>query len=71
MYLIKKIWKFTASATLPHSLAKNAITGLSVEGASVFTLGEHFGLGASFEWSNTFANGRDSFSPQLKAIFTI
>lgn len=69
--LLKNIWKFTTQITFPHSLTKNAITGLSLEGISAFTLSRHFGINCSFEWSNTFASGRDSFCPQLKAVFTI
>ena len=71
VWILEDIWKLTLQATLPHSLSQNAITGISVEGISQFTLGAHFGLKCSFEWSDTFASGQNYFCPQLTAVFNI
>ena len=71
VWILEDIWKLTLQATLPHSLSQNAITGISVEGISQFTLGAHFGLKCSFEWSDTFAFGQNYFCPQLTAVFNI
>lgn len=71
VYVIENIWKFSAQVMIPHCLRENAITGIDLQGISNFFITDHFGINFTMEWSDTFANGRNFFSPQLSAVFRI